>query len=75
MIIYAADRVANIRDWRKVAPEDRAAVGDRLGTTLEERLQLWSEDLEELHDLDPETPFLSQIEAELSALKAEAEPR
>jgi (p)ppGpp synthase/HD superfamily hydrolase len=75
VIIYAADRVANMRDWRKVPPEDRAAVGERLGTTLEERLQLWSEDLEELHDLDPETPFLSQIEAELSALKAEAGPR
>lgn len=72
VVIYAADRVVNIRDWRKVAPEDRPAVGNRLGTTLEERLQLWSEDLEELHDLDPETPFLSEIEAELGALKAEA---
>ncbi len=75
VIIYAADRVVNIRDWRKVAPEDRAAVGERLGTTLDERLQLWSEDVEELHDLDPETPFLSQIETELNALKAEAGPR
>jgi len=72
VVIYAADRVVNMRDWRKVAPEDRPAVGHRLGTTLEERLQLWSEDLEELHDLDPETPFLSEIEAELGALKAEA---
>jgi GTP pyrophosphokinase len=71
VVIYAADRVVNMRDWRKVAPEDRPAVGNRLGTTLEERLQLWSEDLEELHDLDPETPFLSEIEAELGALKAE----
>ncbi len=75
VIIYAADRVVNIRDWRKVAPEDRDAVGERLGTTLDERLQLWSEDLEELHDLDPETPFLSQIETELNGLKAETGPR
>lgn len=74
MVIYAADRVANMRDWRKVAPEDRAAVGKRLGTTLEERLQLWQEDLEELHDLGPQTPFLSEIEAELEALRAEAPP-
>jgi GTP diphosphokinase / guanosine-3',5'-bis(diphosphate) 3'-diphosphatase len=72
VIIYAADRVANMRDWRKVAPEDRPAVGERLGTTLEERLQLWSEDLEELHDLDPETPFLEEIQAELEALRADA---
>jgi len=71
-IIYAADRVANMRDWRKVAPEDRPACGERLGTTLRERLQLWGEDVEELHDHDPETPFLEQMESELSALRAEA---
>jgi (p)ppGpp synthase/HD superfamily hydrolase len=74
VVIYAADRVANMRDWRKVAPEDRPACGERLGTTLEERLELWTEDLEELHDLDPETPFLSEIESELAALKAGARP-
>jgi guanosine-3',5'-bis(diphosphate) 3'-pyrophosphohydrolase len=70
VIIYAADRVANMRDWLKVAPEARPACGERLGTTLEERLQLWTEDLEELHDLDPESPFLSEIEADLGELKA-----
>jgi (p)ppGpp synthase/HD superfamily hydrolase len=72
VVIYAADRVANMRDWLKVAPEDRPACGERLGTTLEERLELWTEDLEELHDLDPQTPFLSQIQADLDALKAQA---
>jgi (p)ppGpp synthase/HD superfamily hydrolase len=75
VIIYAADRVANMRDWLKVAPEDRPACGERLGTTLDERLQLWTEDLEELHDLDPETPFLSEIEADLGELKAAAPTR
>jgi len=75
VIIYAADRVANMRDWRKVAPENRPAVGERLGTTLDERLQLWTEDLEELHDLDPGTPFLDEIGTELNALRAEAQAR
>ena len=75
VVIYAADRVANMRDWRKVAPEDRPACGELLGTTLEERLQLWTEDLEELHDLGPDTPFLGEIEAELSALKADSTAR
>src|SRR4051812_32169502 len=42
VIIYAADRVANMRDWLRVAPEDRPACGERLGTTLDERLQLWT---------------------------------
>jgi GTP diphosphokinase / guanosine-3',5'-bis(diphosphate) 3'-diphosphatase len=74
VIIYAADRVANMRDWRRVAPEDRPNVGERLGTSLEERLQLWSEDLEELHDADAETPFLGEIETELDALRADGQP-
>src|SRR6188472_1562546 len=72
LVIYAADRVANMRDWHKVAPEDRPACGERLGTTLDERLELWTEDLEDLHHHDPQTPFLGEIESELSALKAEA---
>jgi guanosine-3',5'-bis(diphosphate) 3'-pyrophosphohydrolase len=72
IIIYAADRVANMRDWRKVAPEDRPDIGTRLDTTLEERLELWGEDLDELSALDAETPFLAQIEIELRALRAEA---
>jgi (p)ppGpp synthase/HD superfamily hydrolase len=73
VIIYAADRVANLRDWRRVAPEDRPAVGDRLGTTLEERMQLWGEDFEELHDADPEMPFLDEIQIELEGLRAETQ--
>jgi len=70
--IYAADRVANMRDWRKVAPENRQACGERLGTTLEERFELWEEDVEELHEISPEVPFLAEIETELDALRAEA---
>jgi GTP diphosphokinase / guanosine-3',5'-bis(diphosphate) 3'-diphosphatase len=72
VIIYAADRVSNMRDWRRVPPERRPACGERLGTTLEERLELWEEDVDELHALDPETPFLQEMEAELGALRAEA---
>jgi (p)ppGpp synthase/HD superfamily hydrolase len=72
VVIYSADRVANMRDWLQVAPEDRPACGERLGTSLEERLQLWGEDVEELHDLDPGTPFLPEMQSELEALRADA---
>jgi GTP diphosphokinase / guanosine-3',5'-bis(diphosphate) 3'-diphosphatase len=72
VVIYAADRVANMRDWRRVAPENRPACGERLATTLEERLELWGEDVEELHDFDPDVPFLEEMEGELEALRAEA---
>jgi (p)ppGpp synthase/HD superfamily hydrolase len=70
--IYAADRVANMRDWLKLAPEDRGACGERLGTTLEERIQLWNEDVEELHELDPDTPFLGEMQADLGVLRDQA---
>jgi GTP diphosphokinase / guanosine-3',5'-bis(diphosphate) 3'-diphosphatase len=72
VVIYAADRVANMRDWRKVPADDRRACGERLGTNLEERLELWGEDVEGMHALDPEVPFLAEMESELEALRAEA---
>ena len=72
ILIYAADRVANMRDWHRVPAKDRAQIGTRLDTTLEERLHLWREDLEELSQLDPELPFLAEIELELRELQAEA---
>ncbi len=68
-LIYAADRVANMRDWRAIAPEDREACAARLGTTLAERLELWQEDLAELMAADPEIVFLPEIEANLRALR------
>jgi GTP diphosphokinase / guanosine-3',5'-bis(diphosphate) 3'-diphosphatase len=72
VVIYSADRVANMRDWLKVAPEKRPACGERLGTSLEERFQLWTEDVEELHHLDPQMPFLAEMHSDLDTLRAEA---
>ena len=72
VLIYAADRVANMRDWLTVAPERRPEVAQRLDTNLEERLLLWQEDLEELSSHDPELPFLAEIEIELRELRAAA---
>jgi (p)ppGpp synthase/HD superfamily hydrolase len=72
VLIYAADRVANMRDWVRVAPEARGDIADRLETSLPERLELWSEDLEELTAFDPELPFLTEIELELRTLLGDA---
>ena len=35
---YAADRLANMRDWRTMPPDRREACAGRLGTKLDERL-------------------------------------
>ena len=71
VLIYAADRLANMRDWRSLPPDRRDACARRLGTELDERLTLWSEDLSDLTEFDRELPFLPEIEAELLALRSE----
>jgi (p)ppGpp synthase/HD superfamily hydrolase len=70
--IYAADRLANVRDWVRIEASGRDAVAARLGTTLDERLALWDEDLAQLGAADPEIPFLAQIERAVETVRAEA---
>jgi (p)ppGpp synthase/HD superfamily hydrolase len=73
ILVYAADRVANMRDWRRVPSDAREQIAARLGTTLEDRLDLWREDLEELTEADPELPFLAEMELDLRALREDAQ--
>jgi (p)ppGpp synthase/HD superfamily hydrolase len=72
VLIYAADRLANMRDWRTVEPGKREDCAGRLGTRLGERLELWDEDLRDLTDYDSELPFLAEIETQLRVLRTEA---
>jgi guanosine-3',5'-bis(diphosphate) 3'-pyrophosphohydrolase len=71
-LIYAADRVANMRDWRRIPPRDRAQIATRLDTTVDQRLALWDEDLQELSVLEEAAPFLAEMEIELRALRGDA---
>ena len=68
-MIYAADRISNMSDWRSIPPDAREDCARRLGTTLEQRYELWEEDAAELARRYPSIPFVSEIEAELSALR------
>ena len=72
ILIYAADRVSNMRDWRMIEPGAREDCAGRLGTSLDERLTLWREDLDELTERDPEMPFLAEIELQLRQLSSDA---
>ena len=74
VLIYSADRVANMRDWLTVSPKQRPLIAQRLDTNLEERLQLWEEDLDELTRHDPELPFLAEMEIELRELRSTSPP-
>ena len=72
VLIYAADRVANLRDWAGAPREERSAIAERLGTSIDERFELWAEDLRDLTAYDEDLPFLPEIELEIRALRADA---
>jgi (p)ppGpp synthase/HD superfamily hydrolase len=69
VVVYSADRLANMRDWHALDDERRTEAAGQLGTTFEERMTLWQEDLEALTALEPEPPLLAEIEIELRALR------
>lgn len=71
-LIYAADRIANVRDWLSVAPDRRAEVAESLGTSLDERLELWNEDLDAISSTPMELSFLAELELGLRELRASA---
>lgn len=71
-VVYAADRLANINDWRALPDEERPRAAARLGTDLDSRLTLWAEDLVALTEYNSELPFLAEIEIELRILRGEA---
>jgi (p)ppGpp synthase/HD superfamily hydrolase len=69
-IVYVADRLCNLRDWRELDDDERHAAAERLNTTYDERMMLWGEDLAALNELDSKLPFLEDVELELRALQA-----
>jgi hypothetical protein len=69
-LLYAADRIANVRDWLGVDPGEREAVAARLGTSLDERLTLWAEDLGAISESRQGLSFLGELELGLRELRA-----
>lgn len=71
-LIYAADRIANVRDWLGLDAARRAEVAEALGTSLDERLELWTEDLEAISASRRDPDFLGELELGLRELRAAA---
>lgn len=68
-VIYAADKLANLRDARKAFERDPAAALDRFEVPFEVRLGLWRGDLEMVERVAPELSFLRALRYELEALE------
>jgi (p)ppGpp synthase/HD superfamily hydrolase len=69
--IYAADKLANIRALRRVYAESGEAVGDELKAPLDDKVAVWEADVTLLRVRDPNLSFLSELEDQLAALRAD----
>lgn len=71
LIIYAADKLANIRALRRVYAEQGEAVGDELKAPLDVKMDVWEADVRMLRTAYPDLAFLGELEEELSRLRAD----
>jgi (p)ppGpp synthase/HD superfamily hydrolase len=69
--IYAADKLANMRDLRAAYAAEGEAVGRRFNASLEEKLAQATRDVRMVKRVDPSNPFLDELMQELSELRAD----
>lgn len=70
MAIYAADKLTNSSTLRAAYEREGDAVRDEFKVPLEEKVEIWEADLGLLREKGHDLPFLDDLEAELSALRA-----
>lgn len=71
--IYAADKLTNSRTLRAAYEEEGDSIRDEFKVPLELKLEIWEADSELLREKSPELPFLDDLDAELSRLRASLE--
>ena len=72
--IYAADKIANLHDWRQVYSEvGEASVEFFKAPTLDARIRAWRADLEMTERISPDTNLNAILRAELEQFEAERE--
>ncbi len=70
LAIYGADKLTNTRTLRDAYAEEGDAVRDEFKAPLELKAEIWEADLALLREKAPELPFLDDLGAELSRLRA-----
>lgn len=71
LAIYAADKLTNVVTLRGAYAREGEAVAAELKVPLETKLAIWDADLEMLGREAAELPFLAELEAELTRLRAD----
>ena len=69
--IYAADKLVNVRDLRRLYADLGEASAARFNAPIDVRVGLWREDLEMLARVVGDLPMVAELEAELDAFEAE----
>jgi len=66
--IYAADKLAGLREVREGYAEVGEQVGELLGNSLDLRIAVWRDDIEMIDVLCPPLPFAEELKIEFSRL-------
>lgn len=73
VLIYAADKVANLRDLRTLYAEVGEGAASRFKAPLDVRVRLWEGDAEMIERVHPGHEFAEQLRSELDAFAADRE--
>lgn len=71
LAIYAADKLTNSTTLSEALSREGERVAEEFKVPLELKLEIWEADAALLARLDPELPFLEDLEAALSRLRAD----
>ena len=69
--IYAADKLANLRDMRTLYASEGEAAAAKFKAPIDVRVRLWRGDLELAERLAPELGLVAELRSELDAFDAE----
>jgi len=75
VLIYAADKLANLRDLRTLYAAEGEGAAAKFKAPLDVRVRLWRRDAEMVERVAPELQILDALRAELDAFEAERETR
>jgi guanosine-3',5'-bis(diphosphate) 3'-pyrophosphohydrolase len=73
VLIYAADKVANLRDLRSLYENVGEGAASRFNAPLDVRVRLWEGDAEMIERVHPGHELGTQLRAELDVFKAQRE--
>jgi guanosine-3',5'-bis(diphosphate) 3'-pyrophosphohydrolase len=68
--IYGADKLTNVRALRGAYEAEGDAVRGEFKVPIELKIEIWEADLGLLREKAPQVPFLDELEAELTRLRA-----